>query len=112
MRETLEAKGIWTLGQLLSEYPDDLRYRYKLQAIASDITKRQFLGSPTFHRRSPKSSKNRRPHRLDSSPIHHCLVRWWHGVKTGPERAEVRYLLVLRRERQLKIERTRDHAET
>ena len=47
MREKLAAKGVRTFGDLVrDETSDDLRYRYRLQVIASDVTERRLLVLP------------------------------------------------------------------
>lgn len=47
MRHYLEAKGVHTFGDLRhADATDDLRYRYKAQVIASDVSGRQLLVLP------------------------------------------------------------------
>jgi NTE family protein len=47
MRDLLEAKGIRTFGDLVRrEDADELKYRYKAQVIASDVTERRLLVLP------------------------------------------------------------------
>src|SRR5215203_3167751 len=46
MRELLEAKGKHTFGDLVRREDVELRYRYKLQVIASDVTERLLLVLP------------------------------------------------------------------
>ena len=47
IREKLAAKGVRTFGDLVrDETSDDLRYRYRLQVIASDVTERRLLVLP------------------------------------------------------------------
>ena len=47
IREPLEAKGVRTFADLVhEEFADDLRYRSRLQVIASDVTKHELLVLP------------------------------------------------------------------
>lgn len=46
MRGLLEAKGVRTFGDLVRREDVELRYRYKLQVIASDVTERRLLVLP------------------------------------------------------------------
>ena len=46
MRGLLEAKGKHTFGDLIRREDVELRYRYKLQVIASDVTERRLLVLP------------------------------------------------------------------
>ena len=46
MRALLEAKGKHTFGDLVRREDVELRYRYKLQVIASDVTERRLLVLP------------------------------------------------------------------
>ena len=46
MRNLLEAKGIQTFGDLVRREDTELRYRYKAQVIASDVTERRLLVLP------------------------------------------------------------------
>jgi NTE family protein len=46
MRGLLEAKGKRTFGDLVRREDVELRYRYKLQVIASDVTERRLLVLP------------------------------------------------------------------
>ena len=46
MRGLLEARGVRTFGDLVRREDDELRYRYKLQVIASDVTERRLLVLP------------------------------------------------------------------
>jgi NTE family protein len=46
MRNLLEAKGIRTFGDLVRREDTELRYRYKAQVIASDVTERRLLVLP------------------------------------------------------------------
>jgi NTE family protein len=46
MRNLLEAKGVQTFGDLVRREDTELRYRYKAQVIASDVTERRLLVLP------------------------------------------------------------------
>ena len=46
MRDLLEAKGVRTFGDLVRREDAELRYRYKAQVIASDVTERRLLVLP------------------------------------------------------------------
>jgi NTE family protein len=46
MREMLEARDVRTFGDLVRREDAELRYRYKLQVIASDVTERRLLVLP------------------------------------------------------------------
>jgi len=46
MRGLLEAHGVRTFGDLVRREDVDLKYRYKLQVIASDVTERRLLVLP------------------------------------------------------------------
>ena len=46
MRDLLEAKGVRTFGDLVRRKDVELKYRYKAQVIASDVTKRRLLVLP------------------------------------------------------------------
>jgi len=46
MRDLLEAKGIRTFGDLVRREDAELKYRYKAQVIASDVTERRLLVLP------------------------------------------------------------------
>lgn len=46
MRGLLEARGVRTFGDLVRREDVDLKYRYKLQVIASDVTERRLLVLP------------------------------------------------------------------
>jgi NTE family protein len=47
IRERLEAKGVRTFADLVHpEYADDPRFRYRLQVVASDVTKHELLVLP------------------------------------------------------------------
>ncbi len=46
MRGLLEARGVRTFGDLVRREAVDLKYRYKLQVIASDVTERRLLVLP------------------------------------------------------------------
>ena len=46
MRDLLEARGVRTFGDLVRREDAELRYRYKLQVIASDVTERRLLVLP------------------------------------------------------------------
>jgi NTE family protein len=46
MRELLAAKGVLTFGDLIRREDLDLRYRYRAQVIASDVTERRLLVLP------------------------------------------------------------------
>jgi NTE family protein len=46
MHDLLEAKGIQTFGDLVRRKDAELRYRYKVQVIASDVTERRLLVLP------------------------------------------------------------------
>ncbi len=46
MRELLETRGVRTFGDLVRREDVDLKYRYKLQVIASDVTERRLLVLP------------------------------------------------------------------
>ncbi len=46
MRDLLEVKGVRTFGDLVRREDVELRYRYKVQVIASDVTERRLLVLP------------------------------------------------------------------
>lgn len=46
MRDLLEAKGVSTFGDLIRREDAELRYRYKAQVIASDVTEQRLLVLP------------------------------------------------------------------
>src|SRR5919112_919108 len=46
MRELLEAKGVRTFGDLIRREDVEIKYRYKAQVIASDVTERCLLVLP------------------------------------------------------------------
>ena len=46
IRDLLEAKGVRTFGNLVRREDTELRYRYKAQVIASDVTERRLLVLP------------------------------------------------------------------
>ncbi len=46
MRDLLEAKGIRTFGDVVRREDAELKYRYKAQVIASDVTERRLLVLP------------------------------------------------------------------
>ncbi len=46
MRDLLEAKGVRTFGDLVRHEDGELKYRYKAQVIASDVTERRLLVLP------------------------------------------------------------------
>ena len=46
MRDLLEAKGVRTFGDLVRRESGELKYRYKAQLIASDVTERRLLVLP------------------------------------------------------------------
>jgi NTE family protein len=55
MRGLLEAHGVRTFGDLVRREDVDLKYRYKLQVIASDVTERRLLVACPKTRRASAS---------------------------------------------------------